>query len=190
MHGCCASVNLPGTVVVMPSKDMALGPTGKRVAATVAELRARLRLTKTELSQRLEVLGRPMSLDVLTKVEKGSRRVDADDLIALAIALEVNPNVLLAPLGDQGSAHLTGKIKASGKIFWPWLYGDEPLLQWNADGSDSTCGIEPNDTLNLDKVLAFTSLAKPYHDDRGEALDSLLRAMAARRGRGEPDGGR
>lgn len=74
----------------MPTKSNPLGPAGARVAARIGALREQLDLTKTALSNRLRTLGRPMSLDVLTKIERGQRPVDADDLVAIASALGVS----------------------------------------------------------------------------------------------------
>ncbi|MFF7982322.1 helix-turn-helix domain-containing protein [Streptomyces sp. NPDC007901] len=70
-----------------------LGSVGQRVAKEVARLRGRT--TVRELSARLAKLGRPILPSGITKIEQGSRRVDADDLVALAVALKVTPTRLL-----------------------------------------------------------------------------------------------
>ncbi|MGW3486515.1 helix-turn-helix domain-containing protein [Streptomyces sp. NPDC001054] len=70
-----------------------VGKIGQRVAAEVARLRGRV--TVRELSARLEELGRPILPSGISKIEHGLRRVDVDDLVALAMALEVTPNRLL-----------------------------------------------------------------------------------------------
>src|SRR5262245_25967787 len=81
-----------------------LGPTGVRLARIVRELREERGITLVQLSQRLSQLGRPIPPLSLRRIEAADdddpdnrkpRRVDADDLIALALALEVTPNRLL-----------------------------------------------------------------------------------------------
>ena len=69
------------------------GPTGERVAANLKRLRGRIPVR--ELAARLRDVGRPIAPSGITKIEQGTRRVDVDDLVGLAAALEVSPNQLL-----------------------------------------------------------------------------------------------
>jgi hypothetical protein len=55
--------------------------------------------------------GRPILPSGLSKIEQGQRAVDVDDLVALAIALQVNPNALLLPAGIP---ELTDNIAMTG----------------------------------------------------------------------------
>lgn len=81
-----------------------LGSVGQRVAKEVARLRGRT--TVRELSARLAKLGRPILPSGITKIEQGKRRVDVDDLVALAVALQVTPTrLLLGPPPTDGTAH-------------------------------------------------------------------------------------
>ena len=50
-----------------------------------------------ELSRRLAELGREIPSLGLRRIEAGERRVDVDDLVALALALDVAPVALLFP---------------------------------------------------------------------------------------------
>lgn len=50
-----------------------------------------------ELAERLEKVGRPIPVLGLRRIESEERRVDADDLVALAIVLNVSPVRLLMP---------------------------------------------------------------------------------------------
>ena len=61
------------------------------VIENLKQLRDARRLTYRELADRLAAIGRPIPTLGLSRIEKGTRRVDADDLVALAIALGVNP---------------------------------------------------------------------------------------------------
>ena len=68
-----------------------------RSSTNIRQLREARKLTYTELSAKLAKLGRPIPVLGLSRIEKGRRRVDADDLVALALALRVNPGALLLP---------------------------------------------------------------------------------------------
>lgn len=86
------------------TKKNPLGPIGENVRLNVARYRAERGLSYTRLSDRLANAGRPIPTLGLARLEKGERRVDADDLVALAEALEVTVEHLLAPqaTGDAG----------------------------------------------------------------------------------------
>ncbi|MBV8540059.1 MAG: helix-turn-helix transcriptional regulator [Pseudonocardiales bacterium] len=112
----------------MPSRDIPPGPTGQRVAENVAALRTDRGYTKTELGRLLAGLGRPMTLDVLAKLEGQQRRVDPDDLVALALALRVTPNRLLLPgKAEDTEVQLTPARAASGRDVWTWASGEKLL---------------------------------------------------------------
>lgn len=110
-------------------KKNPLGATGETVAANVRRLRTKHGLAFTELSAKLSELGRPIPPLGLRKIESLDRRVDADDLVALAVALGTNPNALLLPPSDNGRHVLT--LTAAGQrpawLVWQWAKGEAPL---------------------------------------------------------------
>ncbi|MEU9643607.1 helix-turn-helix transcriptional regulator [Streptomyces sp. NPDC048188] len=65
------------------------------MASAVTAHRQRRGWDQAYFAERVTEAGRPMSASVLGKVESGARRVDVDDLVALAAALEVRPQELL-----------------------------------------------------------------------------------------------
>lgn len=75
----------------------ALGDIGEAVRANVQRLRGDRRFTYVELAGILERSGRPIPVLGLRRIERGERRVDVDDLNALAIALGVTATQLLGP---------------------------------------------------------------------------------------------
>src|SRR4051794_18703182 len=105
-----------------------LGPVGVRVAENVKMLREYARrLSVRDLSARLGELGRPLLPSGITKIEHGERRVDADDLVALALALGVTPNRLLldgtgAP-EEQFALTPRGDLSPSADA-WAWACGE------------------------------------------------------------------
>ena len=78
-----------------------LGPTGEHVAQTVGKFREARNLGYAALSRRLAALGRKIPPLALRRIEAGERRVDVDDLVALAVALDVTPLALLLPAADR-----------------------------------------------------------------------------------------
>src|SRR6478609_8976584 len=81
----------------------ALGPTGRTVQANIARLRTKVGMGFTEMSERLNDIGKPITPMGLRRIENGARRVDADDLFALAVVLGVSPATLLIPNADDGA---------------------------------------------------------------------------------------
>jgi transcriptional regulator with XRE-family HTH domain len=144
-----------------------LGPTGHQVAANVRRLRALRNLSTTELARRLtEDHGRPTIPGAITRIEHEKRRVDVDDLLALAAALQVSPSALLLPPTAEGEVEVTGVGTVPAHDAWLWLDG-----QWPVDAS--------RDPETLRRQLMDFHLHSrpegiaPYHD-----VDRAVRWMA------------
>lgn len=105
-----------------------LGPTGQRVGRRLKELRHERGYTLGELEAKLAALGRPILLSALSKIEKGQRRVDADDLVGLARALDVSPNSLMlpSPYGPDTEVALTESTTMDVAAAWSWAVRDRP----------------------------------------------------------------
>jgi len=113
------------------------GPAGRAVATNVAALRARRHLDQRDLARRTADLGRPLSVSTISRIEQGDRRVDADDLVVLAMALSCTPNALLlppmTPLGPAGADlyELTPgeqpPRRYTANVLWSWATGEQPL---------------------------------------------------------------
>ena len=103
-------------------------PTGVRVAGRLRQLRLQRELTLAQLAERLDGLGNPISLSGLSKIEKHQRRVDVDDLVSLALALDVSPNLIL--LRDSASQsdeiQLAPTVAMSEARAWDWGTCDDP----------------------------------------------------------------
>lgn len=138
-----------------------LGPTGVTVAHNIRRLREAQRLGYTELSRMLSDLGWEIAPLGLRRIEQEARRVDVDDLLALATALGVPPTTLLMPYELRGEAAVsaTGIGKQTGWQLWMWLCTSRPPQGW--DRSD----------------LEFYAAAWPIWASRG--LEEGLRAAAA-----------
>lgn len=89
------------------------GPDGTRsiaeqIAINLADLRKVRQLSLRELSSVLDQLGCPINPDGLNRIEHRRRKVTVEELLALAIALEVTPARLLRE--DHTAMRTAGRI--------------------------------------------------------------------------------
>jgi hypothetical protein len=111
---------------VKPRTSREVGPTGQRLAENVKNLKGHR--SYRDLSAHLEELGRPIYPSGIVKIEQGERHVDADDLVALALALDVSPNRLLLPAdADDQVIELTPSESTTTATAWHWATGEAPL---------------------------------------------------------------
>ena len=106
--------------------------TGQRVARRIKELRLERSFTLADLAARLAELDRSYTLSTLSRIEQGKRRVDTDDLVALALALDVPPNAILFPPSEhhEATTKLTANIEADTSA----------VLRWAASGDTDSLG--------------------------------------------------
>src|SRR5664280_464440 len=92
----------------MGVRAVELGAVGWAVAHNVKALREARGLTQTDVSDRMRAIGRPLLPTGVLKVEQGARRVDVDDLVALALVFDVPPDELLGPSDKRDRSALHG----------------------------------------------------------------------------------
>lgn len=117
-----------GHAVSVPPQKNPLGPTGRAVADNVRRLRGEMSIA--ELARRLDQAGRRIPVLGLSQVERGERRVDADDLVALAQVLGVSPATLLMPEAREASEAVSlagSEGEVSARAAWDWLTAEWPL---------------------------------------------------------------
>jgi transcriptional regulator with XRE-family HTH domain len=137
----------------MPNQPRPQGPTAERVARAVRALRHRLGLDLANVSNRLAEVGWPIALAQLSKLERGERRVDVDDLTALALVLDVTPaRLLLDAEADAEPLGLTPSVTTTRREAWQWLAGEAPLPKPREQG-------EP---LDLDRLGAWCEANAPH----------------------------
>jgi transcriptional regulator with XRE-family HTH domain len=124
----------------MSEKKNPLGPTGETVRKNVIRLRGGMQYK--DLAERLVAIGRPIPALGLRRIEAGERRVDADDLVALAVAFGVSPLTILLPEDGTkfAASPMTGVVgrRVSHNTQWLWGLGQEPLsLPGEGKGEDA-----------------------------------------------------
>jgi transcriptional regulator with XRE-family HTH domain len=150
------------------------------VGRNVRQLRERRGLSIRDLTATLaELLDKPFHPSGVVKIEKAERGVDADELVALALALGVTPNRLLLTdeIADDTVA-LTATVTASQVGAWWWATGEQRLPGLGV--SDQQFGIEnrphdPPSTATVADVLAW---------EEAGVLDALRRGYASARAAG------
>lgn len=110
-----------------PDAPKGWGPVSRYVAANVLRLRTARGLSTTRLSAALKEIGHSIPPTGITRIEKGERRVDADDLVALAVALRVSPTALLLPPTIGGEVELTAGKTVDAINAWMWMTSERPL---------------------------------------------------------------
>ncbi|MCD5419302.1 helix-turn-helix domain-containing protein [Rhodococcus pyridinivorans] len=114
----------------MVGKKIELGPTGRTVATNIAAIRTHQNLTWTDVSRRLQERGREIPPVGIKRIEAMERRVDVDDLVAIAAALEVAPVALLMPRTRERDERsmITGETEThTNEELWHWFTGQLPL---------------------------------------------------------------
>lgn len=119
---------LHAKIDVMAGKKLATGVTGRTVAYNVKRLRQKADLNYTELSERLKIYGRDIPPLGIRRIEDGERRVDVDDLMALALALNTNVNALVIPAaGSNQILTIAQDQMYPAWAVWNWAIGKAPL---------------------------------------------------------------
>jgi transcriptional regulator with XRE-family HTH domain len=168
----------------MAGKKSDLGPIGENVTQTLRKFREMRRFGYADLSRKLAQYGREIPPLGLRRIESGERRVDVDDLAALAVALNVSPLALLLPMEDSRVLPADEDAHASDEI-WRWGRGFSPLGTLPGEGiSDSDAPIfafvqasnpNPSTDLGVDieelkslsaAVAKFTKKTGPRGDDK------------------------
>jgi transcriptional regulator with XRE-family HTH domain len=153
------------------------GPTSVRTAANLKQIRQERGVSYAELARRLRTLLHPILDTGIMKIEKGERRVDVDDLVALALALGVTPNRLILPDIDLSGITitylLTPAVPGSPVALWQWAQGERhPGIP--IEGAHSWLGAGEH------RDLAFALDNRPYltaRTVRDEIADSSARRL-------------
>lgn len=140
------------------------------MAENLKQIRGGRGLSYAELARRLKELGHPILDTGLMKIEKGERRVDVDDLVALALALGVNVSSLLLPRFIPDSAEdieLTPSFRTNPGTAWDWADGRIALTSSHEEflrhgRPMSALGIRPLESCGAPASQRPTSVQPPH----------------------------
>ncbi|MDP9427843.1 MAG: helix-turn-helix transcriptional regulator [Actinomycetota bacterium] len=104
------------------------------VATQLKAIRKRRGLSQEALADSLAVLGVVKHQTVIAKIEARARGVAVDELVALAVALNVTPLALLLPDSDSPGdmVEITPRGSARADQVWAWARGDRPLSLYDS----------------------------------------------------------
>jgi len=98
------------------------------VGRNLAALRTERRLTVRGLSAAMGRLGLPMLPSVITKTEHGERRVSVNEMVALALVLNVPPTRLMLPVDDPDEQiWLVPCAPVTAKTAWRWAQAETSM---------------------------------------------------------------
>lgn len=125
----------------------------------------------------------------LRRIESGERRVDVDDVLALALALDVTPNALLLPRqkGHEVPARVTGWLgdkPLNTHMLWDWAAGIRSLTKPNrqvAPGgpTEFRLRVRPEEVLSADEILAREALSRQLEESQLEDALAMARLRRA-----------
>jgi len=87
--------------------------------------------TQQQLADEMGKLGFKIDASAVTRLERGTRGVTLDEVIATAATLGVSPLHLIVPLDDAAELDVTPGLPVTGGGARAWIRGQRPL-----DGSD------------------------------------------------------
>lgn len=111
----------------MAGKEKIDGATTAAFRKNHKRIREQRDMTWAQESRFLKSLGWEIPPLALKRIEIGERRVDLDDLMALALALDVSPMELLLPHDDGETAEITGAGVVPIERARAWLSGQSGL---------------------------------------------------------------
>lgn len=160
----------------MAGKKSDLGPIGINVTHAVLRFREARGLGYAELSRKLADMGRDIPPLGLRRIESGARRVDADDLVALALALDVSPLALLLP--TEPSSLVPKGDRYTAERIWHWARGDEPLT---GDALTFIRDSKPLEWPEIEALLRRTAGLNELNESVAGAVSSVSSRTRARK---------
>ncbi|MGA5435453.1 helix-turn-helix domain-containing protein [Streptomyces cellulosae] len=102
-----------------------MGPVGETLMHNIKRIREEQRLTFVKLAEGLAEIGRPIPVLGLRRIERGERRVDVEELLALAYVLGVQPVDLLVPptLDDNEPYSVAPEVETTAGSARDWIGG-------------------------------------------------------------------
>jgi transcriptional regulator with XRE-family HTH domain len=149
------------------------GPIGQNVIQNIEQLRQARGLSYEALSAELAKIGHPINPVSLSRLGRGERRVGADDVVAFAIALGVNPSALMLPRNgdDDEQIKLTPAVSRRFGDAWIWVDGQRPLP------ADDDSGLE--DGKHWERLNDFQQHARPHGGQnwRGPMIGAIFELL-------------
>ncbi|WP_107425716.1 helix-turn-helix domain-containing protein [Streptomyces sp. CB02009] len=161
----------------MAARATSIGPAGQHVAQAVARLREARSWDQAALVARLATEGLAISQPILSRVEAGTRRVDVDELLALAVALGVAPVALLPPVVTDAAPSGPGGMRgvSAGLVVVDELGAVSTALAEDLDELGDLTGMEPTLAATAVRLAELVDGGQPVPCDE---CGHLVRGLA------------
>ncbi|MFE6817089.1 helix-turn-helix domain-containing protein [Streptomyces sp. NPDC057677] len=160
----------------MAARPLEIGPAGVHVGRAVSRLREARGWDQEALGERLAAGGRPMSQPILSRVEAATRRVDVDDLVAIAAAFGVPVSLLLPPEAAASTPAGTGTARgpAAGLAALDELGAVSAALAEDIEELGDLTGMEPTLAATAVRLAELVDGGRPVPCDE---CGSLVRGV-------------
>jgi transcriptional regulator with XRE-family HTH domain len=154
------------------------GPIGRTLIKALEELLRASGLSQRRLAAELESIGRPIPALGIARILKGERRVDVDELVALAVLFGVNVSSLVLPVHAAADdvVELTPAVRQRVNVTWNWADGHWPLpAELLPEGT--TAVTTPGDRAAFFNKYGRPDYEAPNPDPAIQELDELERMI-------------
>lgn len=141
---------LPNRIVRGMEPTLKVGDAGAAVADRIRNRRDAKGLSVREVAKRTAAAGRPLHASGIVKIEAKARRVDIDDLVAIAEAL-----------GERPSDLLTGDFRDIGHLPMEWLRQNSRVMKPVLDAVEQAKNATPPDdanSLTFEEIISYVRL--------------------------------
>ena len=129
-------------------------------------------LDLADVAAQLTKLGQSIGLTGVSKIELGTRRVDVDDLVALAAVFRVSPSRLLLPAtASDEPVQVTPNVTTTERAAWLWAAGELPLGPSGDDPDDA--GFRTENRPHAPEDPWANTMGKQVMGDHGYAMGRL-----------------
>ncbi len=146
------------------SRGNDIGPTGITVGENIRRIRGEQSFTQADMAKNLAENGHPIPVASIGRIESGDRRVEVDDLMAIAIVLGVSPLALLLPMtrGPRDTVDITGWGSELARGAWGYSLGISEIADVPGDEPDIMSRSFP---LWVEQMLRRWAAPPPEPDD-------------------------
>lgn len=132
----------------MATEAVRRGPTAETVRANVKRIREKRGLSLRALAKLTDDTDNPIGHGAINQIEQGRRRVDVDDLMTLAFALNVPPPALLLPRVTHEQRNeavpATGVGRINAGALWGWVKCQFQPVEISKSADTNEFGVNPD----------------------------------------------
>lgn len=150
---------------------------GRTLAANLRSLRERRGLSLTDTERKLAEVGHELARTAIGKIETLERRADADDIMALAVVLNVTPARLLLPDDYSGRPFQIAPDRTVPTLWlWEWAMGRMSLDMENTELTQDERFLA-DDAYQDEQPTALKRLARHTLSNALRPVDTCVRRL-------------